>query len=81
MVSIKFTGAGLVSRGIKFDPNYNGGVYEVEEADANYLLETFPAYFILIEKKTEKKTETKKRVPRKKKVETEETPKDEQETK
>ena len=68
MVSIKFTGKGLVSRGIKFSPDVNGGVYSLEETDANYLLETFPAYFILIEKKVEKKTETKKKVVRKKKV-------------
>jgi len=77
MVSIKFTGAGLQSRGTKFDPDHNGGVYDVEKEDADYLLDTFPSWFILLSREVETKPETKKRAPRKKKVVKEETPKEE----
>jgi len=67
MVKLKFVGNGLFSRGIKFTPDKNDGLYTVSSADATYLLKTFPDMFITIERKAEtKEAEV---------VETKETPK------
>ena len=59
MVKVKYVGNGLMSCGIKFSPESNGGLYDVSEKDAKYLLDTFPGAFILIEKKTATKTRKK----------------------
>lgn len=72
MIQIKYVGNGLSSRGVKFDPKVDDGLYTISEEDAEYLLETFPKQFELIEKVTEvveEKVEEKKprtRKPRKK---------------
>lgn len=72
MIQIKYVGNGLSSRGVKFDPKVNDGLYTIPEEDGKYLLETFPKQFKLIEKvsevveeqEEEKKPRTRK--PRKK---------------
>jgi len=57
MVVLKYTGKGIISRGIHFSPTYNAGLYDVPKEDADYLLATFPKHFVLIEKKASTKTE------------------------
>jgi hypothetical protein len=74
MVVVKYTGKGLISQNIHFNPNYNDGLYEVPKNTSEYLLKTFPNDFVLIEKKVEEKVDEKKTSPkkpsrRKKKVE------------
>jgi|GEM_PF-6557327 len=50
-VIVKYTGYGLLSRGINFDATKNDGLYTVSKEDADYLIKTFPKQFVLIEKK------------------------------
>ena len=64
-VKIKYTGPGITSRGVDFDADKNGGLYDVDKADAEYLLKTFPDNFVLIERKAEEPKKTTKRKPRK----------------
>jgi hypothetical protein len=54
MVKVKYVGKGLVSRGYKFSPSINDGLYEVSKEDYKYLSETFEKDFIIIEAKVEK---------------------------
>ena len=74
MTVLKYTGRGLISQGIHFNPDFNDGLYEVPQSSADYLLKTFTKDFIMIEKKSEKKEDKKeapkkasKRAPRRKK--------------
>jgi hypothetical protein len=76
MTVIKYTGNGLISQSIHFNPKFNDGLYEVTAEVASYLLKTFPKDFTLIEKKSKEVKETKEDKPaakkptrRKKKVE------------
>ena len=55
---LKYTGTGLFSKGTKFDPLQNGGLYEVEKEEADYLLHTFPRDFTIIEKSVSKEDTT-----------------------
>jgi len=64
MVKIKYVGTGLFSNGIHFKPDKNDGLYEVDEKTANYLLKTFKNDFILIEKKSDAKIQTKRKTSR-----------------
>lgn len=72
MVKIKYVGAGMNSRSIKFDPKQNDGLYTVSDEDAEYFLDTFPRQFERIENIQEKKVapEKKQRAPRAKKKST-----------
>ncbi len=72
-VKIKYTGAGLESKGIYFTADKNDGLYDVEKDVADYLLNTFPDHFIMIEravkeeptKEVEAPAEKKKPAPKK----------------
>ncbi len=61
MVKIKYSGAGIFTRGQRFtkDPN---ALYTVSKEDAEYLVKTFKGSFIKIENAPKKpvKTEVKK---------------------
>ena len=60
MVQVKYVGTGLYSQGIYFKPDVNNGLYDLDNKIASYLVKTFPKDFILIEKKADKPTQTKK---------------------
>jgi len=64
MVKIKYVGTGIFTQGIYFKPDKNDGLYEVDEKTANYLLKTFKNDFILIEKKSDVKIQTKRKATR-----------------
>jgi len=64
MVKIKYVGTGIFTQGIYFKPDINNGLYEVDEKTANYLLKTFKKDFILIEKKSDAKIQTKRKTNR-----------------
>jgi len=78
-VIVKYTGAGIFTRGQHFRADINEGLYKVSKEDADYLTSTFPDSFVLIEKVVEKKPAkkpaSKPRTTRKKK---EEAPKEEE---
>lgn len=72
---LKYTGTGLISKNIHFDPNFNDGLYEVEKDTAEYLINTFTKDFTVIETSTEEKPKApakKTTRRRKKKVEVQE---------
>jgi len=53
MVKIQYVGLGMLSRGIKFTKD-NGGIFEVDKEFGDYLVNTFPNDFNLIEAKATK---------------------------
>jgi hypothetical protein len=72
MAKIKYVGNGLRSRGIHFDPHKNGGVYDVDQEFAEYLVNTFND-FIMIENTVAEKPTKKRQSRRKQKKEPEQT--------
>lgn len=70
---LKYTGTGLISKNIHFDPNFNDGLYEVEKDVAEYLLNTFSKDFTVIENSVSEKEEAPaKKTTRRRKKKTDE---------
>lgn len=80
MITIKYTGRGITSKGVTYSATFNDGLYDVENSVGEYLTQTFPKDFSKISNKplpkksevtpevTQPEKVVKKRVPRKKKV-------------
>ena len=64
MTKVKYTGAGMLSRGINFSPTKTNGLYDLSVEDAKYFLETFPRQFELIERAVEKEEKVVEKKPR-----------------
>ena len=71
---LKYTGTGLISKNIHFDPNFNDGLYEVDKETAEYLFNTFSRDFTVIEKSVTTKDEEApaKKAPRRRRKKTDE---------